>query len=130
MQTKISIITATKNSIETLHNSLNSIRSQSYKNIEHIIIDNKSTDGTVELLKDYKSTSKIHNVKLISEKDLGIYDAINKGILMSAGKYICILNSDDIFNSNNTIENIVKKIEFEKDIEIFLFSLVFLEFEK
>ena len=80
MQTKISIITATKNSIETLHNSLNSIRSQSYKNIEHIIIDNKSTDGTVELLKDYKSTSKIHNVKLISEKDLGIYDAINKGI--------------------------------------------------
>jgi glycosyltransferase involved in cell wall biosynthesis len=125
MEPKISIITATDNSIKTIIYTINSIRSQSYKNIEHIIVDNKSEDGTYEIITKYKKTNKHHTVKLIIEKDNGIYDAINKGILHSTGEYICILNSDDIFQSNKTIENIIKKINSERNIDIFFFSLVY-----
>jgi glycosyltransferase involved in cell wall biosynthesis len=125
MKPKISIVTATSNSIKTIIYTINSIRSQSYKNIEHIIVDNKSNDGTYEIIKNYKETNKNHTVKLISEKDNGIYDAINKGILHSTGKYICILNSDDIFQSSKTIENIIKKINSERNIDIFFFCLVY-----
>jgi glycosyltransferase involved in cell wall biosynthesis len=125
MEPKISIITATNNSIETIIYTINSIKSQNYKNIEHIIVDNKSEDGTYEIIKKYKKNNKNHNIKLIIEKDNGIYDAINKGILHSTGKYICILNSDDIFQSRKTIENIVKKINSERNIDIFFFCLVY-----
>jgi glycosyltransferase involved in cell wall biosynthesis len=125
MKPKISIVTATNNSINSIIYTLNSIKSQSYKNIEHIIIDNESKDGTLKIIKEYQETSKNYTIKLISEKDEGIYDAINKGILHAKGKYICILNSDDIFQSDKTIENIIKKIESEKNIEIFFFSLVY-----
>ena len=119
MKPKISIVTATYNSKNTLIYTLNSIRSQSYKNIEHIIVDNESKDGTLEILETYHKTSKNYTIKLISEKDRGIYDAINKGIEHAKGEYICILNSDDIFQSNKTIENILKKIEYEKNLGIF-----------
>lgn len=125
MKPKISIITATSNSINSIIYTINSIRSQSYKSIEHIIIDNESKDGTLEVIKQYEKTSKNYTVKLISEKDDGIYDAINKGILHAKGKYICILNSDDIFQSNKTVENIIKKIESEKKADIFFFNLVY-----
>ena len=125
MEPKISIITASSNSIKTIIYTINSIKSQSYKNIEHIIVDNKSEDGTYEIIKKYKRNNKKHTVKLIIEKDNGIYDAINKGILHSTGKYICILNSDDIFQSNETIKNIVKKINFEKNTDVFFFCLVY-----
>jgi glycosyltransferase involved in cell wall biosynthesis len=125
MDPKISIITATNNSIQTIIYTINSIRSQSYKNIEHIIVDNKSEDGTYEIVKKYKETNKNRTIKLICEKDDGIYDAINKGILHSKGEYICILNSDDIFQSSKTIENIIKKINSERNIDIFFFSLVY-----
>jgi len=125
MKPKISIVTATYNSKNTLIYTLNSIRSQSYKNIEHIIVDNESKDGTLEILETYHKTSKNYTIKLISEKDRGIYDAINKGIEHAKGEYICILNSDDIFQSNKTIENILKKIEYEKNLGIFFFNLVY-----
>jgi len=125
MKPKISIITVTNNSVNSIIYTINSIKSQSYKSIEHIIIDNESKDGTVEFIKRYQKTSKNYTVKLISEKDEGIYDAINKGILHANGKYICILNSDDIFQSNKTVENIIKKIESEKKVSIFFFELVY-----
>ena len=125
MKPKISIITATSNSINTIIYTINSIRSQSYRNIEHIIIDNESKDGSLEIIKNYQKTSKNYTIKLISEKDKGIYDAINKGILHAKGKYICILNADDIFQSNKTVENIIKKIESEKKADIFFFNLVY-----
>ena len=125
MEPKISIVTASSNSIKTLIYTINSIKSQSYKNIEHIIVDNKSEDGTDKIIKKYKKDNKNHTIKLICEKDDGIYDAINKGISHSTGEYICILNSDDIFQSRKTIENIVKKINSESNIDIFFFSLVY-----
>ena len=89
----ISIITVVLNNKKFLEQSINSVLNQSYKNYELIIIDGKSTDGTIEILK--KNNSKID--LWISEKDKGIYDAMNKGIKLSRGSIISILNSDDVF---------------------------------
>jgi len=89
----VSIITVVLNNKKFLEQSINSVLNQSYKNYELIIIDGKSTDGTLEILK--KKNLKIDY--WISEKDKGIYDAMNKGIKLSRGSIIAILNSDDIF---------------------------------
>ena len=89
----ISIITVALNSKKFLQQSINSVLNQSYKNYEHIIIDGRSTDGTLNIVK--KNNSKIDY--WISEKDRGIYDAMNKGIKLSRGSLVVILNSDDVF---------------------------------
>ena len=89
----VSIITVVLNNKKFLQQSINSVLNQSYENYELIIIDGKSTDGTMEILK--KNNSKIDF--WISEKDKGIYNAMNKGIKLSRGSIISILNSDDIF---------------------------------
>ena len=89
----VSIITVVLNNKKFLQQSINSVLNQSYKNYEHIIIDGKSTDGTLNILK--KNNSKIDY--WVSEKDRGIYDAMNKGIKLSRGSLISILNSDDIY---------------------------------
>jgi glycosyltransferase involved in cell wall biosynthesis len=125
MKPKISIITACNNSFDTVLYTINSVKSQSYENIEHIIVDNQSNDGSLEIFKKYRSASKYHSIKLIIKRDEGIYDAINKGIIKATGKYICILNSDDVFQSNRTVENIINKIKFERDTGIFFFNLVY-----
>ncbi len=103
---KVTIITATFNSAKTLALNLNSVARQSYKNIEHIIIDNCSNDGTLELANSYA-----HIFRIISEKDKGIYDAMNKGIANATGDIIGILNSDDYLASENTIANIVSEFK-------------------
>ncbi len=90
---KISVITVTKNSEKFLEENFISLQNQTYKNFEHIIIDGKSDDGTLAIIKKY--SSKIHYWK--SEKDQGLYDAMNKGINVSKGDIIGILNSDDIY---------------------------------
>lgn len=100
---KVVIITATYNSIQNLHDVLASIGEQSYLNIEQIVIDGNSTDGTVEYLKQCNQVSQ-----LVSEPDKGIYDALNKGIRLATGDIIGFLHSDDILASPNTIENIAK----------------------
>ena len=100
---KVSIITVCYNSSSTIKETIDSVNSQSYKNIEHIFIDGISIDNTIELI---KANSKI-KYNLISEKDNGIYDAMNKGIKIANGEIIFILNSDDILFSNNTIKSVV-----------------------
>ena len=92
----VSIITVVLNNKKFLQQSINSVLNQSYKNYELIIIDGKSTDGTLEILK--KNNSKIDF--WISAKDRGIYDAMNKGIKKSHGSIISMLNSDDIYYKN------------------------------
>lgn len=99
---KVSIITVTYNSAATLQDTLESVKRQDYPNIEHILVDGASKDGTVSIIKSYP-----HVAKYVSEKDRGLYDAINKGILMSTGDVIGILNSDDFFPHNKVISNMV-----------------------
>ena len=123
---KITILTVCLNSELTILHTLNSVLTQSYKNIEHIIVDGGSADKTLEFLKEYNLKNKI----IIHQTKSGIYNAMNLGIKKSKGDYICILNSDDIFNSNTTIEKVVKKIIKDKDCSIFLGDVIFFNAEK
>jgi glycosyltransferase len=97
----ISIITITYNSAKSLQRALDSVQSQHYKDIEHIIVDGASTDGTKDLIAAY---AKQHpNVRWVSEKDDGIYNALNKGIRMATGDVIGFLHSDDVLYSSDSI---------------------------
>ena len=107
---KVSIITATYNSIETIHNCLKSILNQNYKNIELIVIDGASKDGTLELIKGNPSISTF-----ISEPDNGIYDALNKGIDLATGDIIGFVHSDDLLADATIISSIVNQF---KNIEV------------
>ena len=109
---KISIITATSNSQNFIGSNINSINDQTYKNYEHIIIDNNSQDNTLEIIKNNGK-----NVKIISEKDNGIYDAFNKGIDLSTGEIISIINSDDYFADEKVLEE-VSKVFNNYDVDI------------
>ncbi len=100
----ISIITATYNSASTVRDTLESIARQSYPHIEHIIVDGLSKDNTLSIVKEYP-----HVKKAVSEKDKGIYDAMNKGIGLANGEVIGILNSDDLYISESVIENVMNR---------------------
>lgn len=100
---KVSIITVCFNSDKTIEDTLKSIRSQIYTNIEYIVVDGLSTDRTNEIVSEYKDIVSIH----ISEKDNGLYDAMNKGISLASGDIIGILNSDDVLADESVIEKIV-----------------------
>lgn len=106
---KISIITVCFNSEATIADSLQSLRMQNYPNFESVIIDGGSTDNTLAIVNQYRDVVK----ELISEPDLGIYDAMNKGILASSGDIIGILNSDDML-ANNEVLNMIAQA-FSKD---------------
>lgn len=100
---KVSIITVCYNSEAFIKDAIESVLNQTYQNIEYIIVDGGSKDNTISIIENYKD--KI--AKFISEPDNGIYDAMNKGINMATGDIVGILNSDDFYNSNQVIENIV-----------------------
>ena len=102
---KISIITATFNSQATIKQTLESVIEQNYQNIEHIIIDGKSSDNTLQIVESYRELYKSKNIDLIvsSQKDEGIYDAFNRGIKLSNGDLIGFLNSDDFFTHKNIL---------------------------
>lgn len=106
---RISVITATYNSGKTLRNTIESILSQTYTNIEYIIVDGLSKDNTLDIIKEYepKFKGKMH---WISEKDKGLYDAMNKGINMATGDIIGILNSDDFYTSNSILEQVAQTL--------------------
>lgn len=101
---KISIVTATFNSSNTLSDCLTSIRRQDYKNFEHIVIDGLSTDGTLDIIDN--NMDNISNFK--SEADQGIYDALNKGLRMATGDVIGFLHSDDLYASNDVLSKIAE----------------------
>ena len=106
---KISIITVVYNNKETIQDAINSVLSQRYNNLEYIIVDGASTDGTVEVIKEAVKRYSERSVKFVSEKDDGIYDAMNKGIRLSTGNIIGILNSDDFYINNGVISNVVNE---------------------
>ena len=103
----ISIITATFNSASTLRDCLNSVGSQSYP-AQHLIIDGASTDETLAIARSHGNVSKI-----ISERDAGIYDAMNKGIIQASGDVIGILNSDDFYASSDVLTRVAEAFEDE-----------------
>lgn len=109
MNPKVSIITVCYNSEKTIEDTIKSVVNQSYPNIEYIVIDGVSTDNTLAIINKYKDKISI----IISEKDHGIYDAINKGIKLATGEIIANLNSDDFYIDNNVIADVVTS--FEKD---------------
>jgi glycosyltransferase len=113
---KISIITVSYNSSKTIKDTFDSVLNQTYNNIEYIVIDGNSKDNTVEIIKSYEIKFKEKGIefKWISEKDDGLYDAMNKGIKIATGKYIGILNSDDFYCDNFIIEKVVKTLEKNK----------------
>lgn len=100
----VSIITVTFNSARYLADCIRSVQEQDYKHIEHIIIDGKSTDGTLGIIKKYEDGISYW----LSETDKGMYDAINKGMKMATGDVIGILNSDDVLDNKHVIFDIVK----------------------
>ncbi|MCC9137323.1 glycosyltransferase family 2 protein [Pontibacter silvestris] len=107
---KISIITIVYNNCQTIADAIDSVLSQTYADIEYIIVDGLSTDGTVEIIKSYGN--KIS--KFISEKDKGLYDAINKGIALASGDVIGLLHSDDIFYSTDAVKSVAETFQKHK----------------
>lgn len=112
---KVSIITVVYNAEHTVAGAIESVLSQDYKNIEYIIVDGASTDGTLNVVKKHKQ----HIAKIISEKDKGIYDAMNKGIAAASGDIIGILNADDFYASKDAISSIVKEFKNAKSDAVY-----------
>ena len=104
---KVSIITVCFNSAETIQNTFDSIRNQTYNNIELIVIDGASNDGTLDIIESNKDIIS----KMVSEPDQGLYDAMNKGVNIANGDIVAILNSDDIFPSDDVIANVINKFQ-------------------
>lgn len=106
---KVSIITATFNSARTIKDTLLSVKHQTHKDVEHIIIDGASTDNTLNLLSHFG-----HNGPVLSEGDDGIYHAMNKGVAMASGDIVGILNSDDFYPHADVIEKVVQVFKNSK----------------
>ena len=111
---KISIITVTRNSAETLADAMDSVLRQSYRHIEYIVVDGNSTDNSVDVIKSYEARFE-GRLRWISEKDDGIYNAMNKGVRMATGDIVGILNSDDFLSSDTVIEQMVAQFGNDTD---------------
>ena len=118
---KVSIITVCFNSDSTIRDTLSSVQSQGYSKIEHIIVDGGSSDNTMNIVSEYKSSLG----PVLSEPDKGLYDAMNKGIGMANGDIIGILNSDDFYESDDVIEVAVAAFLSNSDVDIVFGDLVF-----
>lgn len=107
----ITLITCTYNAEDVLQRTLDSVMEQTYPDIEHLIIDGRSKDGTIAMAEEYKASSDVrnkgHRIIIKSEPDKGLYDAMNKGIQKATGDYLCFLNAGDKLADCHTIENIV-----------------------
>jgi glycosyltransferase len=99
---KISVITAVYNRVSTIGEALDSVRAQTWPDVEHVVIDGASTDGTLELLQTRRNEFAV----LISEPDKGIYDALNKGIARAAGDVVGLMHSDDLYADENVLADV------------------------
>lgn len=102
---KISVVTATYNSAATLSDTIESVLQQTYEDIEYIIVDGASTDDTLSIIRSYEPRFN-GRLRILSEPDKGLYDAMNKGIRMATGEVVGILNSDDFYYDNRVLEDI------------------------
>ena len=120
---KISIITVVYNNSGTIANAIESVLSQNYTNVEYIIIDGNSNDGTLEIINKYASNIS----KIVSEKDNGIYDAMNKGLKLATGDVIGILNSDDLYANNSILNEVMTQFNNDPDLDILYGDLVYVK---
>lgn len=120
MVLKMSIITVCFNSAHTIQQTIESVIKQSYDNVEYIIIDGGSTDGTIDIIKKYENKIAYWT----SESDKGIYDAMNKGIAKATGDIIAIINSDDWYLDNDVIKEVIEAFE-KNDIDIVHGNLIY-----
>lgn len=112
---KVSVITIVYNAEETLEDTILSVLGQSYDNVEYIVVDGASTDGSLEIIERYRD--RIH--QFVSEPDQGIYFAMNKGVEMATGDVVAILNSDDTYASNDVIEKVVSRLSESKSDSLY-----------
>jgi glycosyltransferase len=103
---KVSIITVSFNAAKTISATLSSVAAQTYPNIEHIVVDGGSTDGTQEIVSKFQ-----HINHFISEKDEGLYFAMNKGLNIATGEIVVMLNADDVYADNSIIEKVITCFE-------------------
>lgn len=104
---RVSVITVLYNAAKTVERTIKSVISQSYGNMEYIVIDGNSNDGSLEIIEKYRNGINI----FISEPDNGIYDAMNKGISRATGEWICFMNSNDYFFNDNVVADIISKAD-------------------
>ena len=119
---KISVITVCYNSAETIGDTLRSVTGQEYDELEYVVVDGKSTDNTLSILEE----SRPHISVLISEKDKGLYDAMNKGIKRATGDVIGILNSDDVYQDNQVLAEVARVFNSE-DVDAVYGDLVYVD---
>ena len=113
---KISLITVTYNSGKTLACTIESVLSQSYPNVEYIIVDGASKDNTVSIIKEYEPKFE-GRMKWMSEPDKGLYDAMNKGIRMATGDVVGILNSDDFFTTDGVLQQVADAFHADGELD-------------
>lgn len=118
LKPKFSIITITFNAASVIEPTLKSVLEQSYTNYEYLLIDGGSSDGTVEKAK----ASGIEFAHIVSERDNGLYDAMNKGIALATGDYLCFLNAGDAFHAPDTLQGIVEAIAGESELPHVLYG--------
>ena len=114
IQPLFSIITITWNAHKTIEVTLNSVADQTYKNYEYIVIDGASDDGTIDILDKNRHLINI----LINEPDNGLYDAMNKGVHKSKGKYIIFINAGDTLCNNETLKNCASVLKADPTIDV------------
>ncbi len=106
---KVSIITAVYNSVDYINDAIQSVLSQDYENLEYIVVDGGSTDGTLEIINKYRNRIST----IISEPDKGIYDALNKGVMYASGDVIGLLHADDMYANTNVISRMIETFKLE-----------------
>ena len=104
---RISVVTVCLNTADTIAGTIESVLGQSYNNMEYVVVDGMSTDGTLEIIREYERKS---GIKAVSGKDSGLYNAMNKGIDLCSGDYILFLNSGDVFAGRHAVRDVMMQI--------------------